>query len=61
MVDENFWGLMGIAGTIAGGVIALWLEMRKSRGEMTAMNNFLRATNSSAVDGKIAMLYAYAY
>jgi hypothetical protein len=60
MVNETFWGLVGSAGVIAGSAVALLLEMRKSRGQVRHMLNFLKNSTFSKIDEKTAVLYSYA-
>jgi hypothetical protein len=53
MVGETFWGL------IRGAIFALILEMRKGRGDISRMLNFLGDSAASTIDEKIAVLYGY--
>lgn len=60
MVGETFWGLIGSAGIIASSVFVLILEMRKGRGDVTSLLDFIRNTTFSHVDERIALIYAMA-
>lgn len=60
MVGETFWGLVGVALAIVGAGIALVSELRRGRGDINGMLNFLRNSAISSVDEKIAVLYGYA-
>lgn len=59
MVNETFSGLISSAGVIAASVIALLLEMRKGRGQVGKMLDYLRNSSMGNVDEKIAVLYMY--
>jgi hypothetical protein len=59
MVNETFWGLIGSAAVIGGAIFALILEMRKGRGDINSMLNFLGDSAASTIDEKIAVLYGY--
>jgi hypothetical protein len=59
MVGETFWGLIGSAAVIGGAIFALILEMRRGRGDINSMLDFLRNSAASTIDEKIAVLYGY--
>jgi len=59
MVNETFWGLIGSAAVIGGAIFALILEMRKGRGDINSMLNFLGDSAASTIDEKISVLYGY--
>jgi hypothetical protein len=60
MVGEMFVGLLSVALAVAGAGIALVIELRKGRGDINGMLNFLRNSTFSTIDEKIAVLYSYA-
>lgn len=60
MVGETFVGLLSVALAVAGAGIALVVELRKGRGDINNMLNFLRNSTFSTIDEKIAVLYSYA-
>lgn len=60
MVGETFVGLLSVAIAVAGAGIALVIELRKGRGDVNGMLNFLRNSTLSTIDEKIAVLYSYA-
>ena len=60
MVSETFWGLIGVAGVIGAAGLALWIELRKNRGGVENMLNYLRNSTMGNVDEKIAVLYSHA-
>jgi hypothetical protein len=60
MFDEGvFWGLISIAGVIAGLGTTFYLTYRKRGNEFTDMLDFLRRITLSHIDEKIAMLEKY--
>ena len=60
MVGELFLGLLAIGIAIGASTVGLLIEMRKNRGGVENMLNFLRNSASGNIDEKIAVLYSYA-
>ena len=60
MVGELFFGLLGIALAIGGSAIAIYLEMRRGRGQVEGMLDYLKNSAMGNVDEKIAVLYMHA-
>jgi hypothetical protein len=60
MVGETLLGLLSVALAVAGAGIALVFELRKGRGDINDMLNFLKNSTRSTIDEKIAVLYSYA-
>ena len=60
MVGELFLGLLGIAIAIGASAIAIYLEMRRGRGQVEGMLDYLKNSVMGNVDEKIAVLYMHA-
>lgn len=52
MVGELFLGLMGIAIAIGASAIAIYLEMRRGRGQVEGMLDYLKNSAMGNVDKK---------
>jgi hypothetical protein len=59
MVGELFLGLLGIAIAIGASAIAIYLEMRRGRGQVEGMLDYLQNSTMGNVDEKIAVLYSH--
>ena len=60
MVGELFLGLLGIAIAIGASAIAIYLEMRRGRGQVEGMLDYLKNSAMGNVDEKIAVLCMHA-
>lgn len=56
MVGELFLGLLGIALAIGASAISIYLEMRRGRGQIEGMLDYLKNSAKGNVDEKIAVL-----
>jgi hypothetical protein len=59
MVGELFLGLIGIAIAIGASAIAIYIEMRRGRGQVEGMFDYLKNSAMGNVDEKIAVLYMH--
>jgi hypothetical protein len=59
MVNETTWGLIGVALTIGASALAIYIELRRNRGQVSKMLRYLRNSAMGNVDEKIAVLFMH--